>query len=160
MKIKSMILLSIIGTAIACNHRAQTNKNTVDTTIFSPMNIQSDQHLDGVWMLQELSENKTPFKILFPSKTPFLKLDLATKVVSGNTSCNSFSGKTNVKEDKISFEQPMAMTQRFCPGDGEPAFLQDLQRVRNFKLIADTSLHLYSGDTLLMKFYKTATLSN
>lgn len=155
--VKSLVLLATI--VFSCNPRVQSNKKqTPDpgTDSKSTAEIQKIMEIDGVWSLGEFGNNKILLKDLYPSRIPFIKINKAAKQISGNTSCNSFSGKLMIDGDKFTLGEPMAMTQRFCTGEGESTFLGYLQRVKNFKLKNDSSLHLYSGDTLLMKFTKSA----
>lgn len=154
---KTVILsIALITTiVVSCHQRVQTNKKVMpDSGASSNSNIeiQKIMDIDGVWNLQAFSDSKIVLKELYPSRIPFLNINQAAKQISGNTSCNSFSGKIIIDGDKIKLEEPMAMTQKFCAGDGEATFLRYLERVKNCRLTDDSSLHLLSGDTLLMKF--------
>lgn len=158
MKILFRSLLLLAPIVFSCKPRVQSyNKASSEqgAASNSTTEIQKIMNIDGVWSLGGFGDSKIILKDLYPSKLPSLKINQSAKQISGNTGCNSFSGKIVIEGDIINLEEPMAMTQRFCAGEGESTFLGHLQRVKNFRLIDDSSLQLLSGDTLLMKFTKS-----
>ena len=110
--------------------------------------------LNGNWQLNYITGATTSFDSLYPGKIPAINFDVVAKKISGNSGCNSFSGKLVTEGNKISFADPMIMTKMFCPGDGEPLFLQNLQKVETYLIVNDTTLNFMMGEIAIMKFAK------
>jgi heat shock protein HslJ len=110
--------------------------------------------LNGNWQLTYITGAPTSFETLYPSKIPAINFDVTEKKISGNSGCNTFSGKLVAGGNKISFAEPMAMTKMFCPGNGEPLFLQNLQKVETYLIINDTTLNFMMGEIAIMRFVK------
>lgn len=77
-------------------------------------------------------------------------------MVSGNNSCNSYTGKLVVTENKIDFTQPMVSTKMMClDGQGEQVFMNTLSKVTSYSITDDgKTLNLISGDIATMRFTK------
>ena len=110
--------------------------------------------LNGTWVLNYISGPRIAFDGLYPNKKPQLVFTTEDKRVSGNTGCNSFSGPLTVDGPKISFEQPMALTEMACPGEGETVFLQTLKKVSTWSVSDGNTLNLIAGDIAVMRFTK------
>lgn len=110
--------------------------------------------LNGTWELNYITGSRIAFDGLYPNKKPTIVFDLANKTLSGNSSCNSFTGPLKVEGNKISFADPMAMTRMMCPGDGETVFLQTLQKVNSWSVSDGNTLNLIMGDIATMRFSK------
>ena len=80
--------------------------------------------------------------------------DLQEKRVTGNSSCNSFSGKLVADDSSINFNEPMIMTKMACPGEGESIFLETLKKVNKYNVSGDTVLNFMMGDIAIMRFHK------
>ncbi len=78
--------------------------------------------------------------------------DLEQKRVSGNTSCNQFSGPLHTNGNEIRFTEPMVMTKMLCPGDGESTFLQVLEKIDRYTLTNGNTLNFMMGDMAMMRF--------
>lgn len=138
-----MVILAAIITLSSCS----TLKNTVDAS--------SDlSKLGGMWELTYISGPRIAFNGLYPGKKPELVFNLKDKRVSGNSSCNSFSGKLNADDTSINFNEPMAMTKMACPGEGEAIFLEMLKKVNKYTVNGDTTLNFMMGDIAIMRFNK------
>lgn len=109
------------------------------------------EKLDGLWVLNYISSPGINSDSLFPNKKPEVNFSTADKRVTGNTSCNSFSGPFKLQDNKISFEETMAMTRMFCPGKGESVFLETLKKVNSFSTDGKT-LNFIMGDVAIMRF--------
>jgi len=108
--------------------------------------------LQGLWFLQPVLPSDTGMM-----KTPFLKFDVAKKMVSGNTGCNSFTGEFGYTDTSITFNKNMATTKMACIGYDETAFLRNLLRVNSYKL-KDGVLMLTEGRTEISRWArKSAT---
>ncbi len=110
--------------------------------------------LEGSWELNYISGRRIAFEGLYPDRKPFINFDPAQKRVSGNTSCNSFTGPYTVIGRSITFSESMAMTRMACPGEGEAAFLDMLKKVNAFSLSDGNTLTLLIGDIAVMRFSK------
>lgn len=109
------------------------------------------EKLNGSWVLNYISYPGDNMDSLYPNKKPEINLNTDDKRVTGNTGCNSFSGPFRQQDNKISFEETMAMTRMFCPGKGETAFLETLKKVNSFSVDGKT-LNFIMGDIAIMRF--------
>ncbi len=138
-----MIVLAAIVTLSSCN----TLKNTVDAS--------SDlSKLGGSWELNYISGPKIAFNGLYPGRKPNLQIDLANKRLTGNSSCNSFSGELVADDTSINFNKPMIATKMACPGEGEVIFFEVLKKVNKYTVTGDTTLNFMMGDIAIMRFKK------
>lgn len=83
-----------------------------------------------------------------------MTFNLEEKRVSGNSSCNSFSGKLVADDTSISFNEPMVSTKMACPGQGESIFFETLKKVNKYNINGDTTLNFMMGDIAIMRFNK------
>lgn len=137
-----MILAALVIFS-SCN----TLKNTVDAS--------SDlSKLGGTWELNYISGPRIAFNGLYPGRKPQMIFNLQDKRVSGNSGCNSFSGKLVADDSSISFNEPMAATKMACPGEGEAIFFEMLKKVNKYSVNSDTTLNFMMGDIAIMRFNK------
>ncbi len=145
-------VISII-TIISFVWYACSNKTAKTSAAATPV-IADSVKLNGNWQMTYITGATTSFDSLYPGKIPAINFDVVAKKISGNSGCNSFSGKLVTEGNKISFADPMIMTKMFCPGDGEPIFLQNLQKVETYLIVNDTTLNFMMGEIAIMKFVK------
>lgn len=137
-----MIMLAIV-TLSSCN----ALKNTVEAS--------SDlSKLGGTWELSYISGPRIAFNGLYPARKPQMVFNLSDKRVSGNSSCNSFSGKLLADDTSINFNEPLAATKMACPGEGEAVFFETLKKVNKYSITGDTTLNFMMGDIAIMRFRK------
>jgi heat shock protein HslJ len=142
MRRTTLVMLAIV-TLSSCN----ALKNTVEAS--------SDlSKLGGTWELNYISGPRIAFNGLYPGKKPQLIFNLSEKRVSGNSSCNSFSGKLMADDTSINFNEPMAATKMACPGEGEAIFFEMLKKVNKYSVNGDTTLNFMMGDIAIMRFSK------
>jgi heat shock protein HslJ len=112
--------------------------------------------LEGNWELNYISGPRIAFDGLYPTKKPTINFNIKEHLVSGNNSCNSYTGKLNVTENKIDFTQPMAATKMMClDGQGEQVFMNTLSKVTSYNITDnEKTLNLISGDIAVMRFTK------
>ena len=112
--------------------------------------------LEGIWELNYVSGPKIAFDGLYPNKKPTINFNTKEKQVSGNNSCNSYTGKLNLTGDKIDFSQPMISTKMMCmDGKGEEVFMSTLSKVTSYTITDDgKTLNFISGDIATMRFTK------
>ena len=113
--------------------------------------------LDGTWELNYISGPRITFDGLYPNKKPTIKFDAKANQVSGNASCNTYSGKLIVDGNKIDFTQPMAVTKMMCLDglQGEQTYLATLQKITSYDVTDDgKTLNFISGDIAMMRFTK------
>lgn len=112
--------------------------------------------LDGTWELNYVTGPRIAFDGLYPNKKPTINFNTKDSQVSGNNSCNSFTGKLNVTGNKIDFTQPMAVTKMMCmDGQGEQVFMSTLQKITSYDITDDgKTLNFISGDIAMMRFTK------
>lgn len=142
MRRTTLIMLAIV-TLSSCN----ALKNTVEAS--------SDlSKLGGTWELNYISGPRIAFNGLYPGQKPKLLFSLSEKRVSGNSSCNSFSGKLLADDTSINFNEPLAATKMACPGEGEAVFFEMLKKVNKYAITGDTTLNFMMGDIAIMRFRK------
>lgn len=138
-----ILVLTVISALSACN----TLKNVVESS--------SDlTKLGGTWELEYISGPRIAFNGLYPGKKPAMVFDIQGKKVSGNSSCNSFSGKLVADDSSINFNEPMASTKMACPGEGEAIFFETLKKVNKYAITGDTTLNFMMGEIAIMRFRK------
>jgi len=143
MRRMTLVVLAVMGTLSACN----TLKNVVEAS--------SDlSKLGGTWELDYVSGPRIAFNGLYPGKKPVLAFDIQEKRVTGNSSCNSFSGKLIADDSSINFNEPLLMTKMACPGEGEAIFLETIKKVNKYTITGDTTLNFLMGDIAIMRFHK------
>lgn len=143
MKRVAILVLAVISTLSACN----TLKNAVEAS--------SDlSKLGGTWELEYISGPRIAFNGLYPGNKPNMVFDIQAKRVSGNSSCNSFSGKLIADDTSINFNEPMISTKMACPGEGEAIFFETLKKVNKYTITGDTTLNFLMGDISIMRFKK------
>lgn len=114
--------------------------------------VDNSDKLTGTWELDYILEPGTDFNTLYPERKPTLTFDLAEKKVSGNSSCNNFSGTMSMDGHAISFG-PLMSTKMACPGDGEQVFLKSMEKVSSFDA-QDHTLALIMDDIVVMRLQK------
>ena len=111
--------------------------------------------LTGTWELNYITGSRIAFDGLYPNKKPTITFDVVNNSVSGNTSCNNFSGQLKVTGNKIDFTGPIAMTKMMCQdGKGENVFVETLKKVNTYTISNGTSLNFIQDDMVVMRFSK------
>lgn len=112
--------------------------------------------LEGIWELNYITGPRIAFDGLYPDKKPTINFNTKENLVSGNNSCNSYTGKLTATENKIDFTQPMAATKMICMnGQGEQVFMSTLSKVTSYNVTDEgKTLNLISGDIATMRFTK------
>lgn len=109
--------------------------------------------LSGNWELNYITGVRIAFNGLYPETKPSININAAADQLSGNTSCNGFGAKMEVKGSKLKIEANGPMTMRHCEGEGEMRFLEMLKKVDAYSVDGNT-LTLMMGDVPAMKFTK------
>ncbi|OXA88718.1 META domain-containing protein [Flavobacterium hercynium] len=139
---KSIIAIFLLGAVmVSCN-------------VFKCKKEASAATLAGTWELNYVTGPRIAFDGLYPNKKPVITFDLKENRVSGNSSCNSFSGQFTVDGNKVDLTQPMMMTKMMCgDGQGEQVFMSTLQKADTYAITEDgKTLNLISGDIATMRF--------
>ena len=142
---KKNIFFLLVVTVFVTSCNVAKSKKEADTS-----------SLQGSWELNYISGPRIAFDGLYPDRKPVINFDIAENKVSGNNSCNSFSGKLVVEANKIDFTQPMMTTKMMCgDGQGEQVFMSTLEKINTFSISDDgKTLNFISGDIALMRFTK------
>lgn len=143
MKKLSTVLSIIFLTLMSCNSTKTTNSTT--------------SSLEGNWELNYITGPRIAFGGLYPNKKPSINFDLKESRVSGNNSCNSYTGKLNIDHNKISFSGPMAVTKMMCMEgmQGETTYMEALQKVDSYSVSEDGKvLSFMMGEVMMMRFDK------
>jgi heat shock protein HslJ len=142
--IRNILILVFSGIALISCNASKTSKND------------SVSQLEGTWELNYITGPRITFDGLYPNKKPTITFNVKENLVSGNNSCNSFTGKLKVTGNKIDFTQPMAVTRMMCiDAQGEPVFMSTLQKITSYDVTDDgKTLNFISGDIAMMRFTK------
>ncbi|MCV9932978.1 META domain-containing protein [Flavobacterium sp. LS1R47] len=116
----------------------------------------SAEQLNGTWELNYISGPRIAFEGLYPNKKPTITFDTKENRVSGNNSCNSFTGKLNVDGHEISFKDGLASTRMMCmDNQGEQVFMDGLLKITSYDVTDNgKTLNFISGDIAMMRFTK------
>jgi heat shock protein HslJ len=112
--------------------------------------------LAGTWELNYISGPRIAFEGLYPNKKPSIAFDIAAMRVSGNTSCNSYSGPFTTADGTISLAGPMAVTKMMCADGalGETTYLEMIRKINRFSVSDSNTLSLMIDDVSVMRFAK------
>ncbi len=153
---KLFCLLLSAGFIWACNGTGSTTNTTtspdsaaVKTDTMS--NQRDTVSLAGSWYLLPVLPSDTG-----AGKTPQLNLDLSQKTFSGNTGCNSMSGRFDFTDSTIVFNERIMLTKMACTGYNEQAFIKNLLRVNRFRF-QDSVLVLMVEEQELSRWSRTPT---
>ncbi|MEC5166072.1 heat shock protein HslJ [Flavobacterium sp. PL11] len=140
-KINLFIMFSIILTYCSCTTMKISDKQSKD--------------IEGSWELNHITNSEIAFNDLFRDEKPTIIFDLKKNMLSGGTSCNRYSGELDRKENKINFKKDIALTKRYCPGDGEKTYLSALQKTNSYLISPDgKTLNFLLDGAVLMSFLK------
>jgi heat shock protein HslJ len=143
---KYIFILFVLGFLSACKNSKKMSTNSPAASSLSSLN--------GTWELNYISVPGKSFDELYNTKKPEIRFETGEKRFSGNTSCNSFTGKLNADDHKISFKDPFVMTKMMCPGEGENVFTETLKKVNSYSISDGNTLNFISGDIAIMRFIK------
>lgn len=145
MKKNTLLLLSLFTILVSacCTTKTREIKTTVSKSAF----------YDYAWELEYLSGPRIAFNGLYPENKPYILFEESGSQFSGNTSCNSYSGKYSKKENNIQFGNAIK-TMIYCEGGGEETFLKMLGKVNRFAFDREGKLLLLADDIPLLRFKK------
>lgn len=112
--------------------------------------------LEGTWQLNYISGPRIAFDGLYPENKPTITFDLKENRVSGNNSCNDYSGNLIVKGNQINFKDSnMISTMMVCQDQGEQVFMSTLSKINSYSISEDgKTLNFNMGDITVMRFEK------
>jgi heat shock protein HslJ len=115
--------------------------------------------LEGTWQLNYITGPRIAFGGLYPEKKPTITFDLKENRVSGDNSCNNYSGNLIVKGNQINFkDSKMIATMMACPGQGEQVFMSTLNKIETYSISEDgKTLNFIMGDIAMMRFERVLT---
>ncbi|HUH28540.1 DUF4377 domain-containing protein [Gelidibacter sp.] len=106
----------------------------------APLNL--DQ---GSWLVTRVKDRENF------GRNPFIKIDLSQNEISGNTSCNRFSAKIVVTDNKVDISE-LSSTEMICRDiEVETAFLDALANVTSYTLKDDKLQLLNDNKELLIE---------
>ena len=147
--ILTSVCVALFSVSCNCSKSSAVDNNTITT---KEKNLSG---LEGIWELNYLSGTKIAFEGLYPYRKPFLSFNTKEGRVSGNSSCNSFTGDIIVSGYHLHFDQSIAMTKMFCPGDGENNFINTLKKVDAYEISDEGGkLNLLAGGIVIMRLQK------
>ncbi|HTN06602.1 META domain-containing protein [Agriterribacter sp.] len=111
------------------------------------------ERLNGTWQLEYISGPRIAFQGLYPERKPEITFNSSDSSFGGNTSCNAFRGKLAADDRNISFSDHMALTKMFCPGSGEPVFIETLKKINTYT-VQNNTLTFMMDEVPMMRFAK------
>lgn len=144
--IKKIAVFAVLGILLfSCN--ATGHKSTGANAV---------ARLNGSWELNYITGPRIAFDGLYPNVKPTIVFDVKESRVSGNNSCNSFTGKLNVEGHMINFRNGLATTRMMCEDNqGEHVFMSTIEKITSYSVSKDgKTLNLISGDIAMMRFEK------
>jgi len=115
-----------------------------------PAVVNNSGLLQGSWELASINGEAINASD-YTNGTPELIFNVVDKKVNGSTGCNRVTGNfTQEKSGSLKF-LPLATTRMFCPGQGEPQFLEVLQSTTRYK-VENGKLTLLNGKKEVMGF--------
>ncbi len=144
--IKKMSMFAVLGIILfSCN--SVQNKTTTTNSV---------KELNGTWELNYITGPRIAFNGLYPNKKPTIIFDTKENRVSGNNSCNSFTGKLNIDGHKINFRDGLATTKMMCiDNQGEQVFMDTMLKITSYDITDNgKTLNFISGDIAMMRFTK------
>lgn len=139
MLMKRIFVIIIFAISIiSCRTSKSSSRNTVKEK-------NNSYYLDGSWQLQMLFASDNSW-----TKVPVLNINLNDKTFSGNSGCNSISGKFTISENYLGFDKNIISTKMACPGNYERTFLSALQKITKYSINKD-ELELGQGEIVLIK---------
>lgn len=141
-----LIIIATVSFFAACDN----SKKTAAPAPFPPA-----AKLEGTWRLTYITGPKIAFDGLYPEKKPTLRFDMGTSRISGNNSCNSYSGPFRLNADTLDLSGPMISTKMFCTNSaqGETVYMETLKKISSLAVEGDT-LTLLIGTVPGMRFVK------
>jgi len=139
---KNIFFLIVSGVIFISCH---THKNLAGNKVMEKNNL---TELNGTWLLQTLFATDNNW-----TKAPFIKIDLKDRTFTGNSSCNSMSGKFIISQSYFAFDKNIISTKMACTGNYENIFLSALLKINKYTINKD-ELELGQGEIVLMKFKK------
>ncbi|MGL2964467.1 copper resistance protein NlpE N-terminal domain-containing protein [Flavobacterium sp. RSB2_4_14] len=129
------------------------------TSCKSSQSTATTNTLEGTWQLNYITGPRIAFGGLYPEKKPTITFDLKENRVSGDNSCNNYSGNLIVKGNQINFkDSKMIATMMACPGQGEQVFMSTLNKIETYSISEDgKTLNFIMGDIAMMRFEKVLT---
>lgn len=102
------------------------------------------------------------FDGLYPENKPTITFDLKENRVSGNNSCNDYSGNLIVKRSQINFkDSKMIASMMASQGQGEQVFMSTLGKINTYSILEDGKiLNFIMGDIAMMRFEKITTYNH
>ncbi|RYY55452.1 MAG: META domain-containing protein [Chitinophagaceae bacterium] len=138
-------LIALIAIA-ACNNQSKITSDKMDLN-----------ELQGTWELDYISGPRIAFDGLYPDKKPSISFNVKDKKVSGNSSCNSYSGPFTMEGFNVDFNGPIVSTKMACQGEGESVYFNTLKKITRYAITDSITLNLFMGDVSLMRFHKIPT---
>ena len=133
------MLTAIFLLIVSCSANTAANKDKLYT---------------NSWELEYITGPRIAFEGLFPEEKPMLTFQQENNRVSGTTGCNGYSTQYKLDGTAISFEEPNAMTMRYCEGNGQQVFIKAMQDVNKYRITTDGQLELMMNDVVMMRFKK------
>ncbi len=131
-KVKSFILIAALFSLLTSLNGQSPEKGRASTNAVS---------LRGKWYLQAVLPSDTS-----AGRLPEIIFDINQDVFSGNTGCNTMSGKVHITDSSIVFDDQVVTTKMLCVGYNEQAFLKNLIRCDGYKIRNGMLILMVSGN--------------
>jgi len=110
-----------------------------------------DYRLNDIWVVESLKD----IQISKQGKRPLLEINLKTKMIMGNDTCNNYRAKINKVNDNVLILNPVVSTKKDCLESKVSIQYQNaINSVTSFKLEGLNLMFYNSENTELIKFRK------
>jgi heat shock protein HslJ len=99
--------------------------------------------LNGKWFLQPVLPSDTA-----AGKIPTLVFNVSKHRFTGNTGCNTMSGRFQLSGRNITIDSNIVMSKMACTGYNEQAFIKSLLRTNGYKFDHGVLVLLFDGTEL------------
>lgn len=143
---KSIVLLLLLTCSVAHQSMAQSKKKNPPHAVRKT----PPPSLAGFWELNYIEGANV--EQLYKGNKPKINFDPKRIQITGNNSCNTFSGPIKIEGNKITFTKPLMQTLMACEGEGEQKFMEALGKVQTFAFSENDKLDFIAGDRGVMQF--------
>ena len=143
MKTLFLFAIGVLAICTACNNQSKIISDKMDLN-----------ELEGTWQLDYISGPRIAFEGLYPDKKPTISFNVKDKKVSGNSSCNNYSGPFTMEGFHVDFNGPIISTKMACQGEGESIYFNTLKKITRYAITDSVTLNLIMGDVAMMRFHK------
>jgi len=141
--IAAIAAFSLAGYRWQAVQRPPETGNSNHIAISCAQAVADTGRLEGKWFLLPVLSSDTA-----TGRIPTLVFDVNRHRLTGNTGCNSISGRFSVSGKSLQIDSNIVTTKMACTGYNEKAFIKSLLRANSYKIQDGVLVLLYDGTEL------------